>query len=147
MVMTYAFLAVLGLMAVLATFAIASPLRSGSPRLFVALMAAVPVLAIGLYLVVGNPAALDREALQRLADGPRSLDEAIAGLRDELERNPAQADGWVLLGRSYAMQGRFAEARDAFARALMLVPDDANLLIEAAEARAQSNAGNRFDHE
>jgi cytochrome c-type biogenesis protein CcmH len=147
MVMTYVFLALLGLLALLATFAIAWPLRSGSPRVFAGLMAAVPVLAIALYLVVGTPAALDSEARQRFADAPRSLDEAIAGLRAELERNPAQADGWLLLGRSHAMQGDFAEARDAFARALELVPDDANLLIEAAEARAQANAGNRFDDE
>lgn len=148
--MTYVFLALLALLALfalLATFAIAWPLRSGSPRVFAGLMAAVPVLTIALYLVVGTPAALDSEARQRFADAPRSLDEAISGLRAELERNPAQADGWVLLGRSYSMQGRFAEARDAFARALVMVPDDANLLIEAAEARAQANPGNRFDDE
>jgi cytochrome c-type biogenesis protein CcmH len=147
MVMTYVFLALLGLLALLATFAIAWPLRGGSPRVFAALMAAVPALTIALYLVVGTPAALDSEARQRFADAPRSLDEAIDGLRAELERNPAQADGWVLLGRSYAMQGRFADARDAFARALVLVPDDAGLLIEAAEARAQASEGNRFDDE
>lgn len=146
--MTYAFFAALLLLGALAAFAIARPLRKESPALFRTLMVAVPALALSLYFVVGTPAALDRDALQRTVDGgPQSLEEAIAGLREELERNPGQVDGWVLLGRSMAMQGDFDAAREAFARALQLLPDDAGLLIEAAEARAQSNEGNRFDDE
>jgi cytochrome c-type biogenesis protein CcmH len=144
--MPYVFFALLLAMAVLAATAIAWPLRRGSPRLFGAIVVVVPLAALGLYLLVGTPVALDPRAMAALEE-PASLDEAIAGLQAELERNPGQVEGWVLLARSQAMQGRFAEARDAYTRALMLLPDDANLLVDAAEARAQSNPGNRFDDE
>lgn len=122
------------------------PLRKASPRVFAGATALVPLLVLALYHVIGTPAALDRAAVQALRDDmPQSLDEAIARLQAELERDPAQADGWVLLGRSYAMLERHAEARDSFAKALALMPDDAALLVEAAQARAQSAPGNRFD--
>lgn len=148
MVTTYAFFAALLLLAAGMAAIVAWPLRKGSPRLFVALVVALALSTAGLYQLVGTPAALDRAALRGPGDaGPASLDEAIAGLRAELERNPAQPEGWILLARSHAMQQDHAKARDAFAQALKLLPDDAALLAEAAEARALADAQSRFDDE
>ena len=66
----------------------------------VAVGIAVIVLASGalLYRIVGTPQALDPANLAM----PESLGDAIAQLEAELERNPDQAEGWRLLGKSYA---------------------------------------------
>src|SRR5690606_23256962 len=94
-----------------------------------------------LYALVGTPRALD--ASQRRA--PESLSEAIVQLTAELERDPNQIEGWRLLARAHAAEGRFAESRDAYARAVLLAPDEPALLAEAAEARAKADPSRLFD--
>lgn len=102
------------------------------------------VLATGLmYFAIGTPAALD--STQR--EMPRTLDEAIAKLETELQRDPNQVEGWRLLGRAYVAEGNSAKAADALGRALKLAPDDPDLLAEAAEMRALSTPQRQFDAE
>src|SRR5690606_22417142 len=55
-VMTAVFLLVVLLVAVLATALVAAPLRRASPRTWLAVMATVPVLSLGLYQMLGTPA-------------------------------------------------------------------------------------------
>src|SRR5690606_35988717 len=69
----------------------------------------------GLYLAVGTPAAL--RAPVAAAGAPQSREDAVAQLAAEPERNPAQPEGWVPLGRSQAALGNARPARDAHARA------------------------------
>src|SRR5690606_33278215 len=99
----------------------------------------------GLYLAVGTPAAL--RAPVAAADAPQSLADAVAQLAAELARNPAQPEGWVLLGRSQAALGNAAAARDAYARALDYAPDEPDLLVDAAEARALAHPQRLFDEQ
>lgn len=126
---------------------VAAPLRKASPALFAGVVVALPVLLFALYRLVGAPAMLDRATVAAASEeqGPQSLDEAVAELQAELKRNPAQPEGWRLLGRTYATLGRHAESRDAFMTALRDAPDDAELLVEAAQASAQADPRNRFD--
>lgn len=101
-------------------------------------------LATGLlYLGVGTPAALDPASHQV----PETLEDAIAQLETELERDPSQMEGWRLLGRAYLADNRPAEALDAYATALELAPDSPVLLTEAAETRAHAAVDRRFDAE
>lgn len=105
--------------------------------------AAVAMLSVAtgaLYLVVGTPAALDPARLAPIDP----LAAAIAELEARLATRP-DAEGWRLLARSHASQGRAAQARDAYSRAVALAPDDAALLAEAAEARALARPDRRFD--
>jgi len=138
-------LIVLGTLVVAAL--VAAPLRKASPKLFAGVVVALPVLLFALYQTVGAPVMLDRAAVAAASaeQGPQSLEEAIAELQEELKRDPAQPEGWRLLGRTYATLGRHAESRDAFMTALRDVPDDADLLVEAAQAHAQAEPQNRFD--
>src|SRR5690606_34991539 len=76
---------------------------------------------------------------------PAEFAAALAELRAELERNPQQPEGWVLLARLQAAQGDAAGARDAYAKALELVPDEPALMVELAQASARADAGHRFD--
>lgn len=131
--------------------AVAWPLRSDSRRTWITIVVLVPLLAVGLYQLVGTPAALypaTRAPVPTAAGGsadPAAFAAAVAQLRTELERNPDQPEGWPLLARALAAQGDFAGARDAFAKAVELVPDNPDLLVEAAQARAQAHPDNLFD--
>ena len=74
------------------------------------------------------------------------MDDEIKQLESELQRNPNQPEGWRLLARAQTAQGRTTEARAAYTQAVKLLPDDPDLLAEAAEARALT-MGRRFDDE
>ncbi|WP_242524941.1 tetratricopeptide repeat protein [Lysobacter changpingensis] len=95
------------------------------------------------YVAIGTPAALD-DAQREM---PRTLEDAIAKLEAELQRDPNQVEGWRLLGRAYIAQGDSAKAADALGRAIKLAPDDPDLLAEAAEMRALAAPERRFDAE
>ena len=138
-----AFLALAALLALATLALVLAPLWRRQRRLAAAISAFAIGAAIGLYALLGTPAALD----PAMREAPRTLDDAIARLQDELQRNPAQPDGWRLLGRALAGQGNLAESRDAFARAATLRPDDADVLAEAAEARAKADPQHRFDQQ
>ncbi|HET7126965.1 MAG TPA: tetratricopeptide repeat protein [Lysobacter sp.] len=118
-----------------------APLWRTQRGLAVAISVFVAGTAIGLYALLGTPAAID----PAMREGPQTIDDAIAKLQGELQRNPAQPDGWRLLGRVLAEQGKFEPSRDAFARAATLRPDDPDVLAEAAEARAKAEPQHRFD--
>ena len=69
----------------------------------------------------------------------------VARLVARLRENPDDVEGWKLLGRSYGVMGRFAEAADAYAKAAVRAPRDARLLADFADmlamARGQSLQG------
>lgn len=127
---------------VLALGFVTRPLWSPRPLAGAALTAMLGMSAALLYTLVGTPDALDPA---RLA-APKTLADAIAQLESELEQRPDQAEGWRLLARAYASEGRFVDARDAYARAVRLAPD-ADVLAEAAEMRARASADRRFDQQ
>ncbi len=116
--------------------------RGGAARTTVLLTAlAVPVLAAGLYAVLGNPAALAPEATSaRAAPTQEDVEAMVARLAERMEKVPPgrkeDLEGWVMLGRSYAVMQRWPEASRAFGRALQLAPDDAQLLVDQADALA-----------
>lgn len=96
-----------------------------------------------LYMLVGTPRALDGTAQQ----SPKTLGDAIAQLEAELQRDPRQAEGWRLLGQAYQREGKPTQARDAYAKAVALLPDDTDLLAEAAQLRALAHPQRLFDGE
>lgn len=135
----FAALAALLTLAILAL--VLAPLWRAGRGLAIALAVLIAGGALGLYALLGTPAALD----PAMRETPQTIDDALARLQGELQRNPAQPDGWRLLGRALAEQGKFDASRDAFARAATLRPDDPDVLAEAAEARAKAAPQHRFD--
>ncbi|HMO47011.1 MAG TPA: c-type cytochrome biogenesis protein CcmI [Rubrivivax sp.] len=127
----------------------AAPRRSGSTRGTVwLLLVAMPVLALGLYALLGNPAALAPPAPQQ-AQGqptPQEVEAMVAKLAERMESRPPgnvdDLEGWVMLGRSYAVMQRYPEAGRAFERALQLAPGDAQLLVDRADVLAMTQGGN-----
>ncbi len=70
------------------------------------------------------------------------IDKLVARLKDD----PQDADGWAMLGRSYAVLGRHEQAAPAFKQAAALRGDDAVLLADYADALAVVN-GRSLDGE
>lgn len=120
------------------------PLWRESRAIMVGVVLTLGLSAFALYELVGTPAAIDQPAM---AATPHSMEEAVAQLEAELQRNPGRADGWQLLAKSYAMLDRQADARDAYARAVRLMPDEPDLLVEAAQARLFANPQKLLDAE
>ena len=106
--------------------------------------AGIPVFALALYLVIGSPGALapsdDMHAVT-----VQQLQGMVERLAAKLRENPDDVDGWKLLGRSYAVLGRYPESADAYAKAAVRAPRDAQLLADFADvlamARGQSLDG------
>jgi cytochrome c-type biogenesis protein CcmH len=113
-----------------------------------ALSFGVPVVAVVLYLLVGNSAALSGVPPQALTasggqpDGQMSqqgIEANVTALAKRLEQNPGDADGWAMLGRSYVSLERYGDASNAYAKAAELKKDDADILTEYAFALAMTN--------
>jgi cytochrome c-type biogenesis protein CcmH len=60
-------------------------------------------------------------------------------LTSRLQQNPNDAEGWVMLARSNYILERYAEAGNAYTKAIALLPNDAQLLADYADALAMSN--------
>lgn len=136
------FVAIAVLLAVGVFAAVLWPLWRESRAITCGAVVLLALAALGVYRLVGTPAAIDAPAV---AATPRSMEEAVTQLEAELERNPGSAEGWQLLARSYEMLERRVEARDAYARALQLDPDNADLLVQAAQARLFADPGRKID--
>jgi len=118
------------------------PLWHTAKPLVIGGVVALGIATFALYRVVGTPAALEPQAT---APGPATLEEAIGQLEAELKKKPNEPEGWRLLGKSYAALQRYGDAQKAFERAVQLMPDDADLLVEAAQSRLFNNADRKLD--
>ena len=127
---------------------VASPALSKA--LVLGLSAFIGVVTVGGYAVIGTPRALNPEALVATAeprgDGhsvtPEQLDAMLEKLAARMKDKPDDADGWAMLGRSYAVLGRFDQAMPALKQAVALRGNDAVLLTDYADALAVVNGRN-----
>jgi cytochrome c-type biogenesis protein CcmH len=101
----------------------------------------VPVTAIALYLVIGSPDALSPESGAAGAQAnhqvtPEQIQEMVAKLAARLESTPDDAEGWMMLARSYGAMQRFDEAVKAYQQLTRLRPNDAQVLADHADMLA-----------
>ncbi|MBC8058847.1 MAG: c-type cytochrome biogenesis protein CcmI, partial [Rhizobiales bacterium] len=120
------------------------PLR----KTLLGVLVALPLFAIALYGAIGNPAGLAVEPPPQAAGAevePEALDAMLATLAKRLETpsaNPAtDLQGWTMLARAYAGLQRFADADRAYARAIALAPNDAQLIADRADVLAVLQGG------
>ena len=138
------FMAGAAVLAVVATGVTLWPLwRAGKRRIWGSLVAMAMVATLGLYQLLGTPAAMQPQP--EAAAKPQTIEEGIAQLQDALKQNPERVDGWVLLARSQLEIGKIADAAAAYQRAVQLAPDEPGLLLEAAQTRAQADPKFLFD--
>jgi cytochrome c-type biogenesis protein CcmH len=109
----------------------------GSRRSAVLVGMAVPLAALAVYFAVGSPGALDSRPVQPPVSA-HEFEGMVAKLAARLREEPEDAEGWAMLGRSYAVLGRFPEAVDAYAEAARREPRDAQLLADVADELAMA---------
>lgn len=109
-----------------------------------ALAGAIPLLAIGIYVVLGNPdaAMMQRSAPSPMAEqGQHDAAPMIASLEARLKNNPDDIAGWHMLARSYGATGQYGEAARIFAKISELLPGDAGVLADYADTLAMAQGG------
>jgi len=136
------------------------PAPAQSRALPAALALLIPLAAIALYRQIGEPRALDeiwQGAVAAASGTPASpddstaqgpdMEQAVAGLAERLRLQPDDLEGWMLLGRAYKTTERFEPAREALANAYRLAPENADVLVEYAEAMVLASESRRFEGE
>jgi cytochrome c-type biogenesis protein CcmH len=105
----------------------------------IALVVLIPAAALVLYQRLGNPAATAVADITAGHDvSERQIVTMVDSLAQRLKEHPDDAQGWVLLARSYVALERFPEAADAYAHADALIKDDPTLLADYADALAMA---------
>jgi cytochrome c-type biogenesis protein CcmH len=107
----------------------------------------IPVLAVGLYGLLGSGKAglHPEDATPNIqAKGHKgTLEQQVRKLQDHLQTNPDDTDSWVMLARSYYFMKQYASASDAFAKASALLQDsNPDILADYADALAMASGRN-----
>ena len=111
----------------------------------------IPIGAIALYFVVGNPNGVTTSATPQMlppasANAGEMSDQQVAAniqkLADRMKDNPNDVQGWTMLARSYMMQERFSDAASAYEKLTVLSANDADAWADYAEALALANRQN-----
>jgi len=129
----------------LAADAGAAPATPGTrkPILAAAVTVAITLATGAIYLHVGAPGLPDDPYSARGPERARAAEAQaemtqikamVARLADHLKSNPDDLDGWLRLGRSYAVLGEREQADSAFAAAERLKPNDSEVLLAEAQA-------------
>jgi cytochrome c-type biogenesis protein CcmH len=132
------------------------PARSGQWAVLL-LVAAIPLLAVGLYQHLGSkeiiplleqrdPATAASNSPAQHEMGEQSLEEMVNVLAARLKEKPDDLRGWILLARSYETLNRYADALVAYGNARRLSGDNPELLADYADALVMANGG-RFNDE
>jgi cytochrome c-type biogenesis protein CcmH len=113
------------------------------PLLAGALALAIVLIAGGLYWRLGSPGVPDDPYANRQAERDQVAQQQaqlnqirgmVAKLADDMKQHPGDLEGWLRLGRSYAVLGQPDAAAAAFAQAEKLKPNDPAVLMAEAQA-------------
>ena len=132
----------------------ATPTPAARPHLgqratLIGVFALLAVLAPSLYYLLGTPQALNPQppAGSELAhqaagvNGIGSIEAMVDKLRQKLEKEPNNIEGWMMLGRSYMVLKRYDQAVEALSKAYALNSNDSGVLLFYADAITMQNGG------
>ena len=109
-----------------------------------ALAVLLPLASVLTYLQLGDQRPLQASEPPVAAAGaqhsltPAQIEARVAALAERLKASPGDAEGWVMLGRSYVVLGRYRDAAMAWRRAVELRAPDASLLADLADVVAMA---------
>ena len=117
-----------------------------------ALILIVPLFSVGLYFYLGNPGFVSGEQKQIAAAMPAdhghgtngklpSIEVMVENLAQRLQREPGDAKGWYMLGRSYMSLGQYAKAVVALEKTNTLMPSNPDVMLRYADALTMTQAG------
>ena len=107
----------------------------------------IPALALGLYWRLGKPELIDvssnaaTQSAGNHGNNAGSIEEMVGSLEEKLKNQPEDAEGWYMLARSYMSLKRYPDAVKAMEKVVALKDDNANILMQYADALAMTNNG------
>lgn len=118
----------------------------------IVIVLALPLAAVSLYLAVGDTRGLlPQSQLANVtkpqgsgSDSPAGHDNFASVLENliaRLEKDPGDIEGWVMLGRTYAIMGRYDEAGKTYGKLNEIVPDNPQIMSDYADVLAMTNQG------
>lgn len=116
----------------------------------VSVLVIVSAISFGLYNHLGSPQYLGVSgpgkpaqpiALETRNDKTPTVDEMISGLQKKLQDNPADPDGWYLLGRLYASIERFSDSVAAYEKLVEVSDRQPTALVMLADSLAMTQDG------
>jgi len=105
--------------------------------------AALPLLALGLYLTYGSPRLPDQPLAVRLQDpaSDRNLEALVARVEARLREHPEEGEGWEVIAPVYMGWRRYGDAAQAYAQAIRLLGPSAKRLSGQGQALVLANNG------
>lgn len=113
---------------------------TGDKRTGIAIAVLLPLLASGLYFLLGTPTAV-LPAAERVQRASADMEQLTIRLAQKLEQSPDNPEGWAMLARSYKSLGRWDDAEKAFGKIGTTLDRNAELLAEYAEMLVQRDNG------
>ena len=103
----------------------------------------VPVASVGIYLIYGSPGLPDKPLMARLDPNVQSqkIDMLVAKVELRLRQNPEDGRGWEVLAPVYMRQQRFRDAADAFGKAIRILGETSERLVDYGTAVVFANEG------
>jgi cytochrome c-type biogenesis protein CcmH len=103
------------------------------------LMFGVPVLAATLYWGLGTFNAISPTPEMLASDEPtlpnqEAINKMVDGLAKKMQADPNNAEGWLMLGKSYKHLEKYAQSAEAYAHAYQLLGDKPDVMLQYAEA-------------
>ncbi|MDI1299888.1 c-type cytochrome biogenesis protein CcmI [Methylotenera sp.] len=106
----------------------------------------LPLASLLIYYKIGSPAAINMpnaaQTIEEQSARAGDVEPLLAAMNAKLAQNPTDGKGWALLARTYVELGRASDAVPAYEKALKIIPNDAQLLADYADALAVSNGYN-----
>jgi cytochrome c-type biogenesis protein CcmH len=98
---------------------------------------AIPAAAIGAYLVIGEPDALNPENVATQQGFTQDqIQDMVGSLEARLKEEPDNAEGWAMLARTYLVLEDLPKASTAYEQLDRVVPNNPNVLADWADVVA-----------
>lgn len=107
-----------------------------------AVILVIPLLATGLYFLLGNYPAVSHTAEMSVDTETAKVAEIgkmVNRLAEKMNANPDDGQGWLMLGRSYRALEQYPKAVDALANAYRILGEKPEVMMLYADALASNN--------
>jgi cytochrome c-type biogenesis protein CcmH len=128
---------------------------------FFALFALVPILAVPLYVQLGQPEYADQNFATRMDANPEAGQQDVAQLIERVEtrlrEKPDDAEGWAVIAPIYFRMARIDDSLNAYAKAIefhkgtpaqksRLMADRAEIMVASASGQVSDQAADELNH-
>lgn len=117
-------------------------------RMSSVLIVLVSITVITLYYSLGAPSLVEMQQVSSVAEQDSNgkvadIDSMFEGLKQRLEQNPDDVQGWMMMGLTYMYYEQFEQALNAYKKADALLPGDSDIqqaLTRAEKALSEKSA-------